>query len=161
VTALDLVVALAILLGLVGAVVQVVPGGLVVGGAVAVWGGAVGGLVGWTLAGVAVVLTLAAAVLKYVLTGRHLSRHRIPQRSILIGAVAGVVGFFVLPVVGLFVGFVGGIHLAELHRLRDDAAARRATVLALKAVGISILVELGAALATAGCWLAALIATRW
>ena len=67
---LDLVIALLVVVGLFGAVVQVIPGGLVVAGAVAVWGVVVGGAVGWTLVAVAVVLALLGLVLKYLLAGR-------------------------------------------------------------------------------------------
>lgn len=157
---LDLVVALLILVGLVGAVVQVIPGGLVVAGAVAVWGVVVGGAVGWTVVGVAAVLAVAGLVLKYLLAGRYLQRRGLPNRSLVVGAVAGIVGFFVIPVVGLFVGFIGGTYVSELQRLRDEPAARVATVHALKATGISILVELTGALLTAGVWLAAVLVVR-
>ena len=47
---LDLLVGLAILFGLVGAIVQVVPGGLVVAGAVAIWGVVTGGTLDATAA---------------------------------------------------------------------------------------------------------------
>ncbi|MFS0887156.1 DUF456 domain-containing protein [Aeromicrobium sp. 179-A 4D2 NHS] len=157
---LDLLVGLAILFGLVGAIVQVVPGGLVVAGAVAIWGVVTGGTLGWSVTILAVVLAGLAMVLKYLLAGRYLQRRGVPNRSIMIGAVLGVIGFFVIPVVGLFVGFVGGTYVAELQRLRDEPAARRATGHALRGVGISILVELTGALVTTGIWLAALLATR-
>ncbi len=157
---LDLLIALVILVGLFGAVVQVIPGGLVVGAAVVVWGIVVGGTAGWTVAVVAVLLALAGLVLKYLLAGRYLKRRDVPNRSLVIGAVLGIVGFFVIPVVGLFVGFIGGTYLAELSRLRDEKAARTATGHAMRATGISILVELTAALLTSLAWLAALLVVR-
>ncbi|MBC9226617.1 DUF456 family protein [Aeromicrobium sp. 636] len=156
----DLVIALVIVLGLVGAIVQVVPGGFVVGGAVIVWGIVTGGATGWTVAALALVLTLAAMGLKYLLAGRYLQRRGVPNRSLVVGAVLGVVGFFVIPVVGLFVGFAGGTYLSELQRLGDEPAARRATGHALRATGIAILVELTGALLTAGAWLVAVLVVR-
>ncbi len=154
---LDIVVALAILIGLAGAVVQVIPGGLVVGGAVVVWGVVTGGTTGWTTAAFALLLTLTGIVLKYLIAGRYLRRRGVPNRSLVVGALLGVVGFFVIPVVGLFIGFIGGTYLSELHRLRDERAARTATGHAMKATGISILVELAAALLTTVAWLAAMV----
>ena len=41
----------------------------------------------------------------------------IPTSTLLLGGVLGVVGFFVIPVVGLLVGFVLGVYLAELSRV--------------------------------------------
>jgi hypothetical protein len=53
--------------------------------------------------------------------------------------VLGIVGFFVVPVVGLFIGFVLGVWLAEMLRLGDSGTAWRSTRHALVAVGLSIL----------------------
>ncbi|WP_286930113.1 MULTISPECIES: DUF456 domain-containing protein [Aeromicrobium] len=159
-TVLDLLVALAILAGLVGAAVQVIPGGLVVGTSVFVWGAVTGGTLGWSVAAVAVVLTVAALVLKYLLAGRYLKARGVPNRSLLVGAVLGIIGFFVIPFVGLFIGFIGGTYLAELQRLRDPRAARQATAHAMRATGISILVELALALVTAMVWLGAVLSVR-
>ena len=35
-------------------------------------------------------------------------------KTLLAGAVLGIIGFFVIPVVGLVIGFVLGVYLAEL-----------------------------------------------
>jgi uncharacterized protein len=70
--------------------------------------------------------------------------------------VLGLVGFFVIPVVGLFVGFVLGVWLAEWARLRDPRRAWPSTKQALKAAGLSMLIELAAGLAIAAVWLAGL-----
>lgn len=158
---LDLVVAVLIVLGLLGAVVQIVPGGLVVAGSVVLWGVIVGGPTGWTVVAIAVVLAAVALVLKYLLAGRYLKGKGVPNRSLVVGAVLGIVGFFVIPVVGLFVGFIGGTYLSELQRLRDEPAARRATGHAMRAAGISILVELAAALTTAAAWFVAVLVVRF
>jgi hypothetical protein len=61
--------------------------------------------------------------------------------------------------VGLFLGFVLGIYLAELARLREPAAAWPSTVHALKAVGVSILIELAAGLLILATWIAGVVAT--
>lgn len=155
----DLLVGLVVLAGLVGVVVQVLPGGLLVAGAVTVWGVVTGGVAGWTVVAIAVVLVVLATIGKYLLAGRHLKRAGVPSSTLVWGGVAGVVGFFAIPVVGLFVGFVLGIYLAELFRAREARPAWRATVAALQATGLTILVELAAALVTTAAWLAALAAT--
>ena len=41
----------------------------------------------------------------------------VPSSSLVVGGVLGVVGFFVVPVIGLPLGFVLGIYLAELQRV--------------------------------------------
>ena len=155
----DLLVGLVVLVGLFGVVVQVLPGGLLVAGAVIVWGVVTGGTAGWTVVVIAVVVTALAGVGKYLLAGRHLKRGGVPSSTLVWGGVAGVVGFFVIPVVGLFVGFVLGIYVAQWLRSREPGPAWRATVAALQATGLTILVELAAALVATGAWIAGLALT--
>jgi uncharacterized protein YqgC (DUF456 family) len=64
-----------------------------------------------------------------------------------------VIGFFVIPIIGLIVGFVLGIYLAELVRLREAGRAWDSTRAALVAVGIGMLIELTAGLLMFGVWL--------
>ena len=40
----------------------------------------------------------------------------------MLGGVLGVVGFFVIPVIGLPLGFVLGVYLSELSRVGVDRA---------------------------------------
>ena len=51
-----------------------------------------------------------------VLTGRRLKAKQVPNSSLVIGGLLAVVGFFVIPVVGLPVGFVCAVVLAVLVR---------------------------------------------
>jgi hypothetical protein len=60
--------------------------------------------------------------------------------------------------VGLFVGFVLGIYLAERRRL-GDAAAWPSTKAALRAVGLSIVIELTSAVLAAATWVVGLVLT--
>jgi len=152
----EVVVGLVVLLGLVGVLVQVLPGALLVAGAVVVWGVVTGGFVGWTVAAVAVLVTAAAMVGKYLLAGRHLKRAGVPGSTLLWGGVAGAVLFFVVPVVGLPLGFVGAVYLAEWARVREPRTAWRATVAAMQATGLTILVELGGAMLVTLAWLVGL-----
>jgi len=155
----EVLVGVVVLVGLVGVVVQVLPGALLVLGAVVVWGVVTGGAAGWTVVVVAVVATVVAEVGKYLLAGRHLRRAGVPPATLVWGGLAGIVGFFVIPVVGLPVGFLLGTYLAELARLRVHATAWRATVAALQATGLTILVELAGALVSTAAWVVGLLVT--
>jgi uncharacterized protein len=155
----ELLVGVVILAGLVGVVVQVLPGSLLVLGAVLVWAAVEGTGVAWAVGIVAVAATAVAWVVKYLVAGRHLKNAGVPNSTLVWGGLAGIVGFFVIPVVGLFVGFVVAVYLAEVARLRDRRRAWRATVAALTATGITILIELGGALIASGVWLVAVLLT--
>jgi uncharacterized protein YqgC (DUF456 family) len=76
----------------------------------------------------------------------------ISGRTMAAGAVGAVVGFFVIPVAGLLVGFVLGVYLSELAQRRDQRRAWASTVHAVKGVALSVGVELGAALLAAAVW---------
>lgn len=155
----EIVIGVVVAIGLLGTIVQVLPGATVVGAAVALWGAIEGGRIGWTVFGVALGLTVAAWVLQYLVPGRYMRERGVPGATLIIGLVVGVVGFVVIPVMGLFLGFVAGVFVAEWVRLRDAGAAWPATVSALKAAGLSILVELGLALLITATWVAGLIFT--
>lgn len=155
--ALTVLTGLGIIAGLIGTVIVVLPGILIVWGSVLIWA-----LLGenpyrWWVVGVATALVVASTVLKYLVPGRRLSQAGVPGSALAIAGAAGVVGFFVIPVVGFFVGFVAGLLGAEMYRLRELSAAWPATKQALVAVGISVAVELFFGMLIAASWAAALI----
>lgn len=154
----EVIVAVAIAVGLVGILVPVLPGSILVVGAVLVWAGTTGGPTAWVVFAVATTLIAAGTVVKYLLPGRRLQDAGIPASTQWIGVALGVVGFFVVPVVGLVLGFVLGVYLAELRRV-GSARAWPSTVHSLKAAGLSIVIELGAALAATLVWVAGVVAT--
>jgi uncharacterized protein YqgC (DUF456 family) len=158
VSGVELLVALAIAVGLVGILVPVLPGSALVLAAVLVWAWQVGGATAWVVFAVAAAVLVAGAVVKYVVPNRRLKDAGIPASTQWIGAGLGVVGFFVIPVVGLFIGFVLGVYLAEYHRL-GGKAAWPSTRHALKAVGVSILIELAAGLVATFVWVTGVVLT--
>lgn len=154
----ELLVGIVIAIGLVGIVVPVLPGTVLIAGALLVWAIAEGTPLAWGVFAGGLVLLLVTGVVKYTWPGRRLRDAGVPTRSIVLGGLLGIVGFFVVPVVGLVLGFLLGTYLSELQRLRSPRAGWASTVHATKAVGLSILVELFGALCASGLWLAAVLA---
>jgi hypothetical protein len=148
----DVLVGAAVLVGLVGIVVPVLPGSLLIGVAVLVWALEVATTTGWVVLAVVTTVLVLGAVVKYFVPGRRLKAAGVPNRTLLLGALTGVVGFFVIPVVGLLIGFVLGVYVAEARRLGRDRAWP-STTSALRAVGLSVLIELAAGLLAALAWL--------
>lgn len=157
-TLTEVFVGLAVLVGLVGIVVPVLPGTLVVLGAILAWAVQVGTGTAWTVLAVAATFLVVGNIVKFTVPGRRLRTAGVPHRTLWFGALLGVVGFFVIPVVGLVVGFVAGVYLAERQRVGQQQAWP-ATVHALKAVGVSILIELAAALLAAATWAVGVVVT--
>jgi uncharacterized protein len=158
VLAADLLVGLAIAVGVVGVLVPFVPGSGLVAVAILVWALVVDTTLGWVFAAVAGLLLAVGIGVKYAVPGRHLRAKGVPTRTLLVGALLALVGFFVIPVVGLLVGFVLGVYLSELQRV-GRRRAWPATKAAVKAVGLSMLIELTAVMAAAAVWLAGALAT--
>ena len=157
-TGVEILVALAIAVGLVGVLLPVLPGSLLVLTAILVWALDVGTGAGWVVLSVATAFLALGAVVKYVVPGRRLKDAGIPTSTLLLGGVLGVVGFFVVPVIGLLIGFVLGVYLAELQRTTRQEAWP-ATVHAIKAVGLSVLIELTATLLAALTWVVGVVVT--
>lgn len=154
----EALVGLAVVIGVLGVIVPVLPGGLLILAAVLVWAVQDGSATAWAVFSVVTVLLVVGAVVKYAVPGRGLKAVGVPNSTVLIGGVLGLVGFFVIPVVGLFIGFVLGVYLAEVRRLgRDDAWP--STRHALKAVGLSVLIELVAACLAAATYVAGALLT--
>jgi len=154
----EVLVGLAIAVGLVGILVPILPGSILILLAVLVWAAEVGGRTAWAVFAVAAVLLLAGTIVKYLLPNRRLKDAGVPNSTQWVGAAFGVVGFFVVPVVGLFLGFVLGVYLAERHRV-GGAAAWPSTKAALRAAGLSIVIELAAGLLATLVWVGGVVAT--
>jgi uncharacterized protein len=154
----EVLVALAILVGLVGVIVPILPGLVLVLAAILFWAIGEGSATGWSVFTVAAVLIVAGSVVKYAVPNRRLKTTGIPSSTTWFGVALGVVGFFVIPVIGLFIGFVLGVYVAEYRRV-GRAAAWPSTKEALRAVGISILIELAAGVLAALVGVAGVVAT--
>ncbi|NKX54683.1 DUF456 domain-containing protein [Arthrobacter mobilis] len=150
--AATIVCGLLIAIGTLGVVVPVLPGLVTVAAGLLVWALVLQNTVGWVVFAVGLVFVAAGMLAGAVLTGRRLKERRIPNYSILVGVAAGIVGMFLLPVVGLFVGFAAGLLLSEFVRRRDFRAAASASAVALKAMGLGILAELGCAFVVGSVW---------
>ena len=154
----DAIAGVVILVGLLGIVVPLLPGTLLVAAALLGWALAVQSVMAWFLVVPALTVLALGAVIKYAVPGRRLKAAGVPVSTLLAGGVLGVVGFFVIPVVGLVAGFVLGVYAAEARRL-GRGRAWPATRSALAAVGLSLLIELGAALAATALWVTAVVTT--
>jgi uncharacterized protein YqgC (DUF456 family) len=152
-----LLVAVVIAVGLIGILVPLVPGSLLVFAAIAVWAFVEGTTVAWVTLGVATAILAAALLVKYLWPMKRMRSADVGTWSLLAGGVLGVIGFFVVPVVGLVIGFVLGVFLAELASRQDSRLAWASTVHAIKGVALSVGVELAGALLATMVWVAGVL----
>ena len=142
---------LAILVGLAGIAIPVLPGLILIWGAVLVWALVVQHGVAWIVLVLASALAIAGWLLQYLIPGRQLRTAGVPNRSTVFGLILGLVGFFVIPVLGLPIGFVLGVYLAELTRVGSDRAWG-STKHAVKAAAVSYGIELVTGMLIAGAF---------
>jgi uncharacterized protein YqgC (DUF456 family) len=150
-------VGLAMLAGLLAVLAPGVPGPLLCWAAVLWWATAVHTAVAWyVLFGSAVVLALGQ-VLKWLAPGHRLRDAGISRQTLFSCGVCGILGFFLLPVVGGVLGFVGALYVHQRVRLGGRRTALLATRVAMRGIGLAVLAELFSCLVVAGGWLGAAV----
>ena len=155
-----ILVAVAIAVGLVGVLVPLLPGTLLVYAAIAVWAFVEQNTVGWVVLGVVTAILAATMAIKYLWPVKRMRAADVSPTTLAAGAVAGVIGFFVIPVLGLLVGFVLGVYLAELAHRRDQRRAWASTVHAVKGAALSVGVELAGGLLATAAWVVGVVLTQ-
>jgi hypothetical protein len=150
-------VGIAVVVGLVGIVVPVLPGSLIIALAIGVWALDKGGGA-WAVFAAVAILLVAGWALSYVVPGRTVATSGVPRSTFVVAGLAGLVGFFVVPVVGLLIFFPAGLYLMEYRRLHDSTAAWASAWLAIRMTALGMLLELGLALLATATWLVSVFA---
>ena len=147
-------IGLVMVVGVVGTILPFLPGLLLVWAAALVYG-IVDGFdpVAVTAFVVITMLTVAGKVLSWLLPTRRGTAAGATPATLVVGAVGAVIGAFAIPVVGLLIGGLAGILLAELVRLGNLRAAWRTTTAVLVGFGIGAGVELAAGMSILIVWL--------
>ena len=153
-------VALAIAVGIIGIIVPLLPGILLVYAAILVWAVVEHNIAAWVTLGVVTLLIGATTLIKYMWPMKRMRAADVGTTTLLAGAVLGIIGFFVIPVIGLVIGFVLGVYLAELANRRDQRVAWTSTTHALKGVALSVGVELAGALLATVAWVFGVYVTQ-
>lgn len=154
------VLAVVMAVGAVGTVVPLLPGLGLIWLAGLVYGVDHGfGATGVAAFGAMTLLGVVATVAGYVVPQRRASTAGATRSSILLGVTGAVVGFFVVPIVGLPLGGVVGIYAGEHLRTRDAAAAWQATRATIVGFGVATLIQFLAALAMIAIWIGWVVAS--
>lgn len=150
---LEIAVAIAMAIGLVGVIVPVLPGLILMWGAVGVWAlldG--GGAWRWATFGVVTVLAVVGTVAALTLSGRKATDAGAPWWALVFALVGAVIGFVMIPVLGIVVGGIAGLWVAELIRLRDPRTAWDTTWSALQGYGLGTVIQMVAGVAIVLIW---------
>lgn len=148
-----IVTSVLIIIGCLGIIIPVLPGSITALIGLIVWAVVLQSVAGWVVLALGGTLLIAGMSASLVLTGSRLKRRAIPNRTLLFGVVGAVIGMFVIPVLGLVIGFIVGLLATETVRNRDLRTALGTSWVALKAAGIGIIVELSCALLAASVFI--------
>jgi uncharacterized protein YqgC (DUF456 family) len=136
----------------IGAIYPVLPASLIAIVTLLVWAWVVGSWPAWAAAIIGSLICLVGWSASALLTGRKLKQLEVPGWSIAVAIVAGIVGMFLIPVVGIFVGFAVGLLVIEAVRHRDLRHALRSSLQTLKAMGTGVVVEFLLICVAASVW---------
>ncbi|WP_329311333.1 DUF456 domain-containing protein [Streptomyces sp. NBC_01262] len=145
------------LLGLLGVLVPGIPGPLVCWAAVLWWAGEEHTPLSWGVLAAATGVLLLNLVLKWLLPARSMRAAGVSWRALFTAGAVAIAGFFLVPVIGAPIGFVGGLYAFERVRLGSHGGAWSSTRTAMRAIGFGMLIELFACLLVAGAWLGAVL----
>ncbi len=146
-------VGLAMVIGIIGTIVPFLPGLPIVWAAALVYGGVAGfGTVGWICFVLITGVGISGLVAGVSVPKRHVEGGGAPFSTIVVGAIGAVIGFFVIPVVGLIIGGVAGVFLAEWARTGRGDQAWASTKRALVGFGIGAAVQMGAGVVMMMTW---------
>lgn len=146
--------------GSVGIIVPVLPGLFLVWAASAVWAVVEQGRAAWLVLGLTTLWYAAGLLAQYVIPRRRLRDAGVATRVVVVGLLAGAVGFFVIPVLGAPLFFVGAIYLVSGLQLRSHQRAWLATRHAVRAIALSMGIELLAAFAIMTTWAVGVVSTH-
>lgn len=146
-------VAVAMAVGLFGTIVPMMPGLAIVWAAGLVYGLVAGfGTLGIAVMGAMTLLLLLGEGASYVLPHRAGVLAGAGKRSLRLGIVGAIAGFFLIPVIGLPIGALVGVLVGEQQRLGDWSKAWQATRRVAIGFGLGALAEFAAGVLMVVAW---------
>ena len=156
----ELLIGLAMAIGLIGILIPVAPGIVLVWLAGLAWtildGG---GAVRWSLFAGITALTIGALVASVRIPAKSALPSEAPRGTLWLAATFAAIGFFVIPIVGVLVGFCFGVLLSHLIATNDIHRAFDAMWATLRAFGKSIVVQGAFGIGICLLWILGLILT--
>jgi hypothetical protein len=154
----ELFIGLAMAVGLLGILIPIAPGIVLVWLAGLAWtildGG---GLMRWSLFAVMTALTIGALIANVRIPAKSASQTDAPRGTLWLAALFAIIGFFVIPVVGVLVGFCAGVLLSHLIATNDIHKAFDAMWATLRAFGKSALIQGACGVGICLLWILGLI----
>ena len=148
-----ILVGVVMVVGLAGTIVPVLPGLTVLWAAALVYGLVVGfGPIGIVVMVLLSVILVVSVVKGVVLPKKMAEGSDVSRWSQLVALVGAIIGFFIIPVVGIIVGALVGLLFAEYANHRHFEPAWVSTKAVAKGFGLSALVDIALGMLMIGTW---------
>lgn len=154
-TALVVVTGIAMVLGVAGTVLPLLPGLWLIWVAGLVYAFASdAGTGGWVAMALLTILATAGSVVTIALPHRSGSTIGLPLWGQAVAALLAVIGFFVVPVLGAAIGFVLGVVLAMVARTNDLRSALPAAWSVIRAMLVASAIQFATGIVMVAVWIA-------
>ncbi|MEI7442066.1 MAG: DUF456 domain-containing protein [Actinomycetes bacterium] len=154
----EVLIGLMMAIGIVGTLIPVLPGLVLVWLAALAWTILDGAdATHWVIFALMTVIFIIGIGLSFYIPAKSAKSETSPRWTYLVASLFALIGFFVIPIVGLPLGFAFGVFICHLISSREFHRALRATGTSLKAMGIVSLVQCVCGIAMATAWALALL----
>lgn len=155
----EILIALVMAIGLIGVLLPILPGLFVIGGVAVFWAVAEGTATAWVIVSVMIAVLATGTYLKYRVPGKELAAQGVPALTWALVGGGGVIGFFVIPVVGALAGVVAGAYVGERFRFGSHPPAWASTKRVVVSIGKGIALEFAAGMVAIAIWVGAVFTT--
>ncbi|MCX6404077.1 MAG: DUF456 domain-containing protein [Actinobacteria bacterium] len=149
----EVLIGLTMAIGIIGTLIPVLPGLFLVWLAGLAWAILDGAdTTHWIIFALMTVIFLIGFGLSLYIPAKSTKGESAPKWTFLVASVFALIGFFVIPIVGLPLGFIFGVFFCQLIAGREFHRALRATGTTLKAIGLVSLIHFACGIAIASAW---------
>jgi hypothetical protein len=149
----EVMIGLTMAIGIVGTLIPVLPGLVLVWLAALAWVILDGAdATHWVIFAIMTAIFLIGIGLSFYIPAKSTKNETSPRWTFVVASIFALVDFFVIPIVGLPLGFIFGVFICHLISSREFHRALRATGTSLKAMGLVSLVQCVCGIAIATAW---------
>lgn len=135
------------LVGVAGIIIPIIPGTLLVWVTAVIYAWATDfEIITWPLVVLFTLISLVTGLADIWLPLLGAQKTGASKRAMFLGVVGGIIGTFILPLIGTIIGYGLGILLGEYQKVRDLKLAWRASIGGMAGWGVATIVQLGGAL---------------
>jgi uncharacterized protein YqgC (DUF456 family) len=157
----EVLIGLTMAVGIVGTLIPVLPGLFLVWAAGLFWAIFDGAdTTHWLIFAFMSLIFLFGIALSFYIPAKSTKGISSPKWTLPVATLFALIGFFVIPIVGIALGFIFGVFVCQLISSREFHRALRTTGTTLKALGLVSLVQCACGITIATAWALGLLIVK-